>query len=213
MPEHEPQSQGPNFLEDSPQGVKALLTLNSRTRAVHRFFGNLPSGYGDPINPDNLHVMLMYPIESEVDVFSNRVIIALRRTTHEVTSYLSKMAVTREVLHPDGAELKKFGRRLAIPLRHSGIIEELRGSIGEIVEDELGVRLRGDYEAHASVVHAPKGRSRAKEYVPPFPRNLHVKGFLAGIERTGMHNPGRSRSAQPYDNQPPVKRGKKSNSP
>lgn len=194
-----------DFTNRPPQGVSAVLAINGRTRAMNKFFGNLPSGYGDPINPSNAHVTMLDYAETKIDVFSMRDLNALRDTEQQIVGYLSGLAVEREVLHPEGDELKKCGRWLAIPLRKTNFMEELRGEIGEIVRETLGVIPDRIFEPHMSAVYSVRGKSRAKEHVPPFPGNMHVNGYNVG-RRAFYHNSMRTRSNQPFVNKSKAER-------
>lgn len=204
MPEEELFSGG-EFQAENPQGVSAVLTINGATRAMDRFFGNLPAGYGTPINPRNAHVTVLESPETKIDIFSNRDLIALRNTGDQIAHHLSALAVSREVLQPSGDELKKYGRWLAIPLRQTNFMEDLRGTIADITEEHLGVKVDNKYDPHMSVAFTVKGKSRAKEHVPPFPSNLHINGYSVG-RKSFRHNPGRLRSNQSYVNKSKAER-------
>lgn len=199
MPESEPTFEQPNFFDSDPQGIGVVLTINGATRAMNRFFGNLPASYGNPIDKKNTHVTFLDYEETKIDVYSGRDLITLRNTGDQIAHHLAALSVSREVFKPEGDELEKFGRYLAMPLRNTDFMADLRGRIAEITADNLGVTIDRGFEPHMSVVYSSRGKSRAKEHVPPFPRNLHVNGFDIQ-RRVFTHNSGGLRADQPYVN-------------
>lgn len=175
MPEYEPTYE--NYVNSLPEGVGAALTINTGTRAMQKFFGNLPPHYGTPISPDSAHVTLVDARDSAIPIQSERDLISLRKTGSEMHRKLASLPLQELVLQPQGDELEPFGRYLAIPLRNTPFMQMLRSDLTEIVYDGLGVELTPNIDLHMSVVRKDRSRIRALDNVPPFPANLHVNGF------------------------------------
>lgn len=178
------------FVNALPQGIGAALTINAHTRAMNKFFGNLPPNYGEPINPDSAHVTIVDARQTAIPIQSERDLIALRKTGGEIHRRLASLPLQEIVLNPDSDELERYGRYLAIPLRQTPVMEMLRTDLAEIIEEGLGVELDPEFDAHMSVVRPRRTRVKIQDNVPPFPGNLHVSGF--DMQRRVV---GRSRSA------------------
>jgi hypothetical protein len=165
------------FVNALPQGIGAALTINAHTRAMNKFFGNLPPNYGVPIDPDTAHVTLIDARLTAIPIQSERDLIALRKTGGDIHRRLASLPLQEIVLSPDSDELERFGRYLAIPLRQTPVMEMLRTDLAEIIEEGLAVKLDSNFDAHMSVVRPRRTRVKTQDNLPPFPSNLHVSGF------------------------------------
>lgn len=160
-----------------PQGVGASISINARTRAMDKFFGNLPPSYGVPIDPMTAHVTALYADETAINIHSESDLIVLRNTGQAVHRYLASLPLQEMVFHSENDKLEKYGRYLAIPLRATPFMESLRGNLVDLAERELGLNIDPEINFHMSIVRPRRSRVKAQDNLPPFPANLHVNGF------------------------------------
>ncbi len=189
----------------APQGVGAALTINGHTRAFEKFFGNLPPHYGVPQNQDQLHVTILSASETAIPINSDQDLILLRNAGREIHRRLAGLPLQQLVLRPEGDELQKYGRYLAIPLRSLPFMEALRSDLIEITQEEMGVEVEHEIGWYVSVVRPPRTRVKAKDNLPPFPASLHVKGFDFQRRIYEGSIPKKS-SKPPYRNKPSLRR-------
>ncbi len=182
------------FVGEVPQGVGAALSINGRTRAMDRFFGNLPPNYGVPIDPLTAHATFLYSDETAIPIHSERDLIALQKAGQSINKLLGGLPLQEMVLHPEGDELEKFGRYLGVPLRATPFMTRLREDLVEIIVDELGVKVDPDISFHMSVARPRRTRVKTRDNLPPFPANMHVNGY--DIQRRVMTK-GHQKSPKP----------------
>lgn len=163
------------------QGVGALLTIQGQTPQFKRFYDELSPRLGHPSERENLHLTLVDSAETAVDVFSNRDLIALRRTQDEVGDYLSRLPLGEITLHPRESQIRKLSQRLCIYVEKTPFIEQVRNDLGKIVQEELDESLaRRDFIPHISVLSLFRDSGRRPPKKPRSPSNLHVNGYLVG---------------------------------
>jgi len=185
------------------QGLYAGLQINATARAVKTFFDRLPPGYGSPVDPLGAHLTIVEPLESAIDVWGERDLITLRNAEHAIARHLGHLPLAEFVLHPDGNKLIKLRGHVVIPVVKTGFIEDLRGTVGDIIEKETGERIgeMKGYRPHMSVTHLRRGNRKPnlKPNRPPFPAQLHVTGYRTG--QSVLVNQAR-RSNQSYVQRP-----------
>lgn len=166
--------------ESYQQGVGAMLTINGYTDEFKGFYDKLSPRLGHPAERGNLHLTIVDSAETAIDIFSERDLIALRRTQDEMGDLLSRLWLREVTLHPISGNLKKISGRLVVEVAEEGFIEGLRTSLSEIVLKEMGEGLSGrDYVPHISLLNFFKKSGRPSKSLRA-PANLHVNGYLVG---------------------------------
>jgi hypothetical protein len=185
------------------QGLYASLEINATTRPVKAFFDRLPPGYGSPVDPKGAHLTLVEPEESTVDVWGERDLIALRNAEHAIARHLGHLPLNKFALEPEGEELEKLRGHLVVPVVKTSFLEDLRGTISDIVEKEAGVKIEviKNWIPHMSATHLGRGNKKPniRANRPPFPSRLTVSGFRTGQSVVANRA---SRSKQAYTQKP-----------
>lgn len=196
-------NQAAPFPSPEQRGLYVGLTVNGQTGAMTSFFTKLPGSYGNPIDPGTAHITMLEPAESAIDVWTDRDLGALGRAEGEIARYLGSMPLSELVLSPDGDSLAKFKRHIGIPVVKSAFLEGMRTHIGEVVKKELKVTIpaQDKFKPHLSVTRIRRGKPKIRPHFPQAPSRIHVKGYRIGQDVLS-HQASRSRSKQPYRNQP-----------
>ncbi len=182
------------FYNTLPEGVGAALSVNATTRSMSKFFNELRNNLGIPIPTDAVHVTAIDATETAIPIQSERDLIALRHAGDKIHRRLAALPLQEMQLHPCSDDLESVGRYLAIPLHVTPFMEELRGSLAEIVKEELDVTIDPEIAWHMSVVQTTRTRVRTRDHIPQFPPNIRVNGFT--VERRVMDG-GNSRDKRP----------------
>lgn len=192
------------------RGVGAVLEVNGRTRTMTSFLDKFPSHLGNTFNPGALHVTMVDWAETVIDVFTQRDLIALHNVEAAMSRYLGalpleQLTVEPEVRPPNKSCIDKFGRRIGITLVKTALLEDIRGSLGELLTQHLDVKLADKgFDPHVSVAHPARNvrRGRVTTATVKTPAAIPVVGYSIG-QKTFSHQSSRLRNkSTKYTNRP-----------
>lgn len=192
------------------QGVGAVLDINGETRAFRDLRNQLPTHISNLVSPNDIHLTLVDSAETAIPILSPRDALALSDVATQWHKYLGGLPLKGCVLRPSnengrrGRQLAKFGRFLGFAIENSEMIQEIRGSLADILAERAGIRIGDrDFVPHVAVSYLFKRkRYNTRRDSPMSPPGYHVVGWSIS-QRHFREDSGRLRQKQAYVNHPP----------
>lgn len=184
------------------QGEGLYIALEiAPTREITRFVKDIPPRIGDPLDPRDLTMTLMYPEELGDRALSREERRRLPGLVRKIHRDFGHISVAGSVVSSVYGELIPHKKFVAIAVDPADTLIEARSEVARLVSEDMGIYLPNTHPKgwHISVARRTGSGERLPPYKRPLPENLTVSGTIVAIRNTKN---GNFRYLQDYANRP-----------
>jgi hypothetical protein len=168
--------------EGMQQGIFVALTIEP-TGGVERCIQRLPPDAGEPIEPEDAHVTVMYNYEIPAVGAEPATEEEIHGLRDDIAEQISALGIVGSILMPESNVLMPFRTWTGISIGYSPGLFDVRTTASRAVNNKFGVNLhtyRGDY--HMGVAKRWDKRLRVPRQKVEFPHGLVVNGCDVSVE-------------------------------
>jgi hypothetical protein len=182
-------------------GVELMVQSTSYTR---KFLNDLPERFGEPVDPESLHLTAMYPEELARAGLGATEQAKLPEAANTILARIGEVGIIGARLRTVKGILWPYKKFVAVKLiedewSNTNICNDVRRLASDVVSETIGVRLRtylDDYHVSVTRRNSRNGTRRALTYNRHFPAEFTVVGCNVSVRSVNYTTDGQPQQYQ-----------------